>query len=78
MLIVFRNVFPAPFTPGVVRNLGNAVLPPNDVCTLGRLGDEGTRRPLFPVVACRLDTVGTIPVLFLVFGSAGSAVVGGP
>ena len=79
MLIVFRKVFPAPFTPGAARSLGNAMLPPGDVGILGKLGDEGARRPLFPVVvACRLETVGTIPVLFLVFGNAGSAVVGGP
>jgi len=78
ILIVFRNVFPAPFTPGVVRSFGNAVLPPGVVGKLGKLGDEGARRPLFPEVACRLETVGTIPVLFLVFGNAGSAVVGGP
>jgi len=78
MLMVFRNVLPAPFTPGAVRSLGNAVPPPGVVGKLGKLDDEGARRPLFPEVACRLETVGTIPVLFLVFGNAGSAVVGGP
>jgi hypothetical protein len=79
MLIVFRIVFPAPFTPGAVRNLGRAVLLPPGVD--GRLDVEGARRPLFGnPPACRLAIVGTLPVLFRVFvvGNAGSAVVGGP
>jgi len=78
MLIVFRRVFPAPFTPGVVRNLGSVVLAPGVVGKLEGPVDEGARRPLFDEVACRVETVGTSPVLFLVFGKAGSAVVGGP
>ena len=63
MLMVFRIVFPAPFTPGVVRDLGRVVLLPPGVDR--RLGDEGARRPLLgSPLACRLAVVGTLPVLF--------------
>jgi hypothetical protein len=84
MLIVFLILFPAPLTPGVVRNFGRAMLLPPGV--EGRLDVEGARRPLLgkppPLAASalRLAIVGTLPVLFLVFvvGNAGNAVVGGP
>jgi hypothetical protein len=83
MLIVFLIVFPATFTPGVVRNLGRVVLPPR---VLGAVCDvEGARSPLLgrlgvDVLDLKSDTVGILPVLFRVFvvGNAGSAVVGGP
>jgi hypothetical protein len=84
MLIVFRIVLPAEFTAGpspmaleVVRNLGRAVLLPPGVD--GRPEDEGARSPLLaPPPTRRLETVGTIPTLFRVFGRAGNAAVGGP
>lgn len=84
MLIVFRIVFPAPFTPGVVLNLGRVVLPPG-VVGAERFDAEGARRPLFgnwggEVLILESEMVGMFPVLFRVFvvGSAGNAVVGGP
>lgn len=84
MLIVFRIVFPAPFTPGVVLNLGRVVLPPG-VVGAERFDAEGARRPLFgnrggEVLILESEMVGMFPVLFLVFvvGNAGNAVVGGP
>lgn len=45
MLIVFRIVFPAPFTPGVGLNLGRVVLPPG-VVGAERFACEGARIPL--------------------------------
>lgn len=84
MLIVFRIVFPAEFTPGglpktlgVVRSFGRAGLLPPGVD--GRLDVEGARRPLLPIPpAFRLEAVGTSPLLFRVFGSAGKGDVGAP
>jgi hypothetical protein len=84
MLIVFRIVFPAPFTPGVVLILGRVVLPPG-VAGAERFECEGARRPLLgnrggEVLVLESEIVGMFPVLFRVFvvGSAGNAVVGGP
>ena len=84
MLMVFRNVFPAPFTPGVVLSLGKTVLPPG-VVRAARFECEGARIPLFgnrggEVLVLESDMVGMFPVLFRVFvvGSAGRAEVGGP
>jgi len=85
MLIVFLIDFPAPFTPGPVRNLGRTVELPFGVPSgvEGRLDTEGARRPLFgkPEASdLRLAIVGTFPVLLRVFvvGRAGKAVFGGP
>jgi hypothetical protein len=84
MLIVFRIVFPAPFTPGVGLNLGRVVLPPG-VVGAERFACEGARIPLLGNRGGEvfiLDSVrrGMFPVLFRVFvvGNAGNAVVGGP
>ena len=84
MLIVFRIVFPAPFTPGVDLNLGRVVLPPG-VVGAERFACEGARIPLLGNRGGEvfiLDSVrsGMFPVLFRVFvvGNAGNAVVGGP
>ena len=81
MLIVFRIVLPAAFTPGTVRTFGRDVVGSGvvGVCVL-----EGVRRPLLgkgvcnPV--CESAIVGIAPVLFRVFvvGIAGKDVVGGP
>jgi hypothetical protein len=86
MLIVFRIVFPAPFTPGVVLNLGRVVLRPGVLGVEVEIFDtEGARRPLFgncggEVLSLESEIVGMFPVLFRVFvvGNAGNAVVGGP
>jgi hypothetical protein len=85
MLIVFLTLFPAAFTPGVVRNFVRfVVLPPGEE---GRLDVEGARSPLRGSAgvagveaALRFASVGMAPVLLrvLVVGKAGSAVVGGP
>ena len=80
MLMVFLMVFPAAFTPGVVRNFGSVVC---ELDAEGRPDVEGARSPLFGKlggVLSKLDTVGIAPVLFRVFveGKAGRAVVGGP
>lgn len=83
MLIVFRMLFPASFTPGVPRSLGRVVLPlPGE----GRpLDVEGARSPLLGRLGAesallKSERVGMAPVLLRVFvaGSAGRAVVGGP
>jgi len=84
MLIVFRIVLPAAFTPGLlladgaVFSLGRAVVLPPVVD--GRLDVEGARSPLLDnPPARRLEAVGTrVPVLLRVFGRAGRALVGGP
>jgi hypothetical protein len=82
MLIVFRIVLPAAFTPGVLRSFGRAVVGAGvigGVCVL-----EGVRRPLLGKGVCNpiLESaaVGIAPVLLRVFvvGIAGSEVVGGP
>lgn len=84
MLIVFRIVFPAAFTPGVALNLGRVVLPPG-VVGAERFECEGARSPLFgnrggEVLSLASERVESFPVLFRVFvvGNAGNAVVGGP
>jgi hypothetical protein len=84
MLIVFLIVFPALFTPGVVRDLGRVELPPG-VVGGGSCDVEGARSPLFGRLGVeapdlKSDTVGIPPVLFRVFvvGNAGKAEVGGP
>lgn len=85
MLIVFRIVLPAPFTPGVVLNLGRLTLLPPGVAGAERFDAEGARRPLLgnrggEVLILESVMVGMFPVLFRVFvvGKAGKAVVGGP
>lgn len=86
MLICFRIVLPAPFTPGVVLSLGRVVLPPGvPGAEVEVFEDEGARRPLFgsrggEVLILESEMVGMFPVLFRVFvvGKAGNAVVGGP
>jgi hypothetical protein len=83
ILIVFLSVFPVAFTPGVVRNFGKVRLLTGVV---GAVCDvEGARRPLFgkgvdvpDFESENVESVGMVPVLFRVFGSAGNADVGGP
>lgn len=82
MLTLFLIVFPAPFTPGVVRNFGRAELAP-DIVGGGICDDDGARSPLFGIwlpSALTSETGEAFPVLFLVFvvGKAGNADVGGP
>jgi hypothetical protein len=82
MLIVFRIVLPAVFTPGIFRTFGG------DVVGNGAIGRvcvlEGVRRPLLGRgvcnPTCKSAVVGIAPVLFRVFvvGIAGNEVVGGP
>lgn len=82
MLMVFRIVLPAAFTPGVPRGLGRAVIGAGVVGAVCML--EGVRRPVLGsgVWGPSLESgiVGMAPVLFLVFvvGIAGNAVEGGP
>jgi hypothetical protein len=85
ILMVFLIVFPAPFTPGVARNFGRAVLDPGVVG--GAIPeDDGARNEDFgmrggdPSDLLICDGVGIFPVLLRVFvvGNAGNAVVGGP
>lgn len=81
-LIVFRNVFPAAFMPGVSCNFGSDVVDKDVVGVVYEL--EGARSPLLGRGVCNptfaSDNVGIAPVLFRVFvvGIAGNAVVGGP
>ena len=82
ILIVFRIVFPAPFTPAVVLSFGKAVLPPG---VAGLRLEEGARRPLFGRLGVEApglvsERVGMLPVLFRVFaaGNAGNGDCGGP
>ena len=81
MLMVFLIVFPASFTPGVVRSLWRVVLAPGDE---GTLVVEGARSPLFGRLGAastlKSDVVGLAPMLLrvLIVGKAGRAVVGGP
>lgn len=84
MLIVFRIVFPAPFTPGVPLSFGRVVLPPG-VVGAERFECEGARMPLLgnrggEVLILDSERSGMFPVLFRVFvvGNAGNADVGGP
>lgn len=87
MLIVFRSVFPAPFTPGAVRSFGSGEVGPPPTGVVGRESCpcDGARSPLFGRVGVeapdlKSDMVGMPPVLFRVLfaGSAGRAAVGGP
>ena len=84
MLIVFRMVLPAPFTPGVGFDFGSDELPPG-VVGFETCDDEGARRPLFGKFGAKepgfeSESEGIFPVLLRVFdtGNAGRAVVGGP
>jgi len=84
ILIVFRSVFPAAFTPGVVLILERALLLPAALGVDGfeSCDDEGARNPLFEKfgIAAESETEPILPVLFRVFvvGNAGNADVGGP
>ena len=87
MLIVFRIVFPAAFTPGVGRPFGIGEVGPFPTGVFGKESCEcdGARSPLFGRVGVEApdlnsDIVGIPPVLLrvLVVGSAGKAAVGGP
>lgn len=85
ILIVFLIDLPAPFTPGVVRNLGRVVSDAPGVVGRGSPAAEGARKEDFgrrggdPSDFAISDGVGMLPVLFrLLTGSAGKAVVGGP
>lgn len=80
MLIVFRIVLPATFTPGVDLNFGRVFC--KDALKSG-VPPEGARSPLFGKgVENPLESgiVGIAPMLFLVLvvGNAGKADVGGP
>ncbi len=83
ILIVFRSVFPAAFTPGVVLILERALLLPAGLEVDGseNCDDEGARNPLFEKLggAADSETEPILPVLFRVFvvGNAGNADVGG-
>lgn len=86
MLMVFRIVFPALFTPGVDFDFGSAEPPlPPGVVGVARCDDEGARRPLFGTFGVNdpgfeSEMEGMFPVLLRVLdtGNAGNAVVGGP